>query len=89
MFEVGWISEQSGNTTMRSIKYSDINILWTTTSQADQWTKKCISLGAGTGNITIVYVHTTTVWNTQITAVDNVEVSTSGCNGKFVACNIN
>lgn len=81
-FEVGWISE-SGNTTMRSIEYSDINILWTTTSQADQWTKKCISLGAVTGNIAIVYVHTTTVWNTQITAVDNVEVSTGGCNGKF------
>ncbi|XP_052085911.1 MAM and LDL-receptor class A domain-containing protein 2-like [Mytilus californianus] len=79
-FEVGWINEQSGNTTMSSIEYSDINILLTTTSQADQWTKKCISLGAVTWKISIVFVHTTTVWNTQITAVDNVEVSTDGCN---------
>ncbi|CAC5421234.1 unnamed protein product [Mytilus coruscus] len=79
-FEVGWIEAPTDNTTLDNIKYSDINILHTTTNKVDHWTKRCVSLGAMTRNISIVFVHTSGVSDTQLTAVDNVEVSMSSCN---------
>ncbi|XP_076082605.1 uncharacterized protein LOC143053703 [Mytilus galloprovincialis] len=81
-FEVGWIEAPTDNTTLDNIKYSDINTLHTTTSKADHWTKRCVSLGAVTRNISIVFVHTSGVSDIQLTAVDNVEVSMNSCNGE-------
>lgn len=81
-FEIGWIEAPTDNTTLDNIKYSDINILHTTTNKADHWTKRCVSLGAVTRNISIVFVHTSGVSDIQLTAVDNVEVSMSSCIGE-------
>ncbi|VDI15470.1 Hypothetical predicted protein, partial [Mytilus galloprovincialis] len=78
-FEIGYINTLSGNDTMYDIQYSDINFLYTTTSPADQWTRQCINLGAVTGTIAIIFVHTSRGSNSQLTAVDNIDVSMFGC----------
>ncbi|OPL33440.1 hypothetical protein AM593_07168, partial [Mytilus galloprovincialis] len=78
-FEIGYINTLSGNDTMYDIQYSDINFLYTTTSPADRWTRQCINLGAVTGTIAIIFVHTSRGSNSQLTAVDNIDVSMFGC----------
>lgn len=87
-FEIGYINTLSGNDTRYDIQYSDINFLYTTTSPADQWTRQCINLGAVTGTIAIIFVHTSRGSNSQLTAVDNIDVSIFGCHGEFFYINV-
>ena len=36
------------------------------------------------GEIALVFVHTSGVWGSQLTAVDNIEVAMKSCHGKFL-----
>ena len=82
-FEVGWISALGNNRTLDDLKYDEINMLMTTTSEAIQWSKRCVNLDGTVGEIALVFIHTSGVWNTQLTAVDNIEVSMKSCHGKY------
>jgi hypothetical protein len=82
-FEVGWIPALGNNKTLNDLKYDDINILMTTTSQAIQWSKRCVNLDSTVGEIALVFVHTSGVWNSKLTAVDTVKVFMDNCHGKY------
>jgi len=42
-----------------------------------------VNLYGTMGEIALVFVHTSGVWNTQLTAVDNTEASIQNCHGKY------
>jgi hypothetical protein len=83
-FEVGWIPALGNNRTLNDLKYDEINMLMTTTSQAIQWSKQCVHLDGTVGEIALVFVHTSGVWSSQLTAVDNIEVAMKSCHSKFL-----
>jgi hypothetical protein len=43
-----------------------------------------VHLDGTVGEIALVFVHTSGVWSSQLTAVDNIEVAMKSCHGKFL-----
>jgi hypothetical protein len=43
-----------------------------------------VNLDSTVGEIALVFVHTSGVWGSQLTAVDNIEVAMKSCHGKFL-----